>query len=315
MIECGEETLVKEKKLKGTLMLLLAAMIWGTAFVAQTSAADSVEPFTFNAVRSLIGAAFLCVLIRWRGTHGQGVEYKTPEEKKYGLRAGIACGVLLFAAVNFQQFGLSSYPENVAASGRGGFLTASYVVLVALCARLTGRRLHPLVLLSALGCVAGLYLLCLSGGISGLYLGDGLMLICALFFTAHVLTIDHFSRADSVKTSCIQFLTCGVLSSVCALLFEHTSVSAIVSAWLPILYTGILSSGVAYTLQIVGQKDVEPAVASIVMSLEAVFSALAGWTILNERLSPRELFGCALVFCAVLLAQAPALLLKKQNQP
>ena len=293
MIECGEETLVKEKKLKGTLMLLLAAMIWGTAFVAQTSAADSVEPFTFNAVRSLIGAAFLCVLIRWRGAHGQGVEYKTPEEKKYGRRAGIACGVLLFAAVNFQQFGLSSYPENVAASGRGGFLTASYVVLVALCARLTGRRLHPLVLLSALGCVAGLYLLCLSGGISGLYLGDGLMLICALFFTVHVLTIDHFSRADSVKTSCIQFLTCGVLSSVCALLFEHTSVSA---------------------LQIVGQKDVEPAVASIVMSLEAVFSALAGWAILNERLSPRELFGCALVFCAVLLAQAPALLQKKQNQ-
>ena len=296
-------------KMRGTLLLLGAALIWGLAFVAQTSAATSVAPFTFNAARSLLAAAFLFVSIRLKNSWQKPASATAPaSSRRLLVQGGLWCGTLTFLAVNLQQFGIASYPPEAAASGRAGFLTATYVIMVALYAKLKGQKLHPAVLSAALLCLVGMYLLCLSGGFSGLYLGDLLELACALLFTVYILQINNYSHLDGLSLSCLQFLVCGLLSLLGMLLWETPNWQALSAAWLPICYVGIFSSGVGYTLQIVGQKYAEPAVASIVMSLESVFAALSGWLILGERLSSSELTGCALVFLAVLLAQLPALL-------
>lgn len=299
------------KKTKGTLLLLLAALIWGTAFVAQSSAADNIGSFTFNAARSFVGALFLLIVIAIRGAVKKNTAVNSDKKahRKVAI-GGVLCGIVLFSAVNFQQFGIASYPDGVASSGRSGFLTATYVVMVALCARFSGKKLHPIVLVAAVGCLAGMYMLCMSEGFSGIYVGDILVLACAVCFTAHILVIDHFSKLDSIKMSCVQFFVCGILSLAAAVIFEKPNVSDLFAAWLPIIYTGVFSSGVAYTLQMIGQKYAEPAVASIVMSLESVFAALAGWVILNEQLNGSELIGCGLVFAAVILAQIPEFIKK-----
>jgi len=294
------------KKTRGPLLLLLAAMVWGLAFVAQSSAADSVGAFTFNAVRCLLASAFLLAVIGVRGLLRRRAGEAGPAAERAGtVRGGAICGALLFLAVNFQQFGIAAYPPEAAASGRSGFLTATYVVMVALAAWFFGKKPRPAVLLAAAGCLAGMYLLCLSGGLSGVYLGDGLVLACAVCFTAYILAVDRFAGLDSLRVSCVQFFVCGALSLAAMLIFEKPSVRGILSAWLPIVYAGVFSGGVGYTLQMVGQKDSEPAVASIIMSLESVFAALAGWAILGERLSGTELAGCGLVFLSVILAQSP----------
>lgn len=301
------------KNVKGSFFLLIAAFIWGTAFVAQTSAADNIEPFTFNTARSFVGAAFLLVLIAARGllrkNRQQAPAAESYEEKrrrqKRVLMGGVFCGVILFFAMNFQQIGISIYPQEAAASGRAGFLTATYVVMVALCARFTGKKLHPMVAVATLVCVGGMYLLCMGGGWSGIYMGDVMELICAVCFTAHILVIDHFSDVESMKLCCGQFLVAGILSAAAMLLTESPDMGQLLGAWFPIFYVGVMSSGIAYTLQMVGQKYAPPTVACIVMSLESVFAALAGWIILTERLSGRELLGCVLVFGAVILAQVP----------
>ncbi len=295
-------------------MLLLAALIWGMAFAAQTSASDEIGAFTFNASRSIIAAFFLLAVSRFRNFFK-----KTPIVKpkkayfKHMLFGGAICGIILFFAVNFQQFGIAAYPEEAAASGRAGFLTATYVIMVALCTWISGKKLHPNVLIATVVCIIGMSMLCLSDGFYGIYLGDILVLVSAAFFTAYILIIDHFSNLDSINMSCIQFFVCGTLSLIAMFIFEKPNTDALLAAWLPILYTGIFSSGVGYTLQIVGQKYTQPATASIIMSLESVFAALAGWFILKECLNESELIGCALVFFAVILAQIPGLK-KKQTQ-
>ena len=198
-----------------------------------------------------------------------------------------------------------------AASGRAGFLTATYVVMVAVIAVFTGNKLHPTVIVAAVGCVAGMYMLCLSGGIDRVYFGDLLILLCAVGYAAYIMAVDRFNDTDGIAMSFVQFIVCSVLSTVCAFIFEQPDFGVIAQAWLPVAYAGVLSSGVAYTLQIIGQKYAEPTVATIVMSLESVFAALAGWVLLNERLSPAELAGCALVFASVILAQAPSFFKKE----
>lgn len=304
------------KNIKGSVYLLVAAFIWGTAFVAQTSAADSIEPFTFNTARSFVGAAFLAMLILirelWRSKKTGQESIRQDADRKYKRRrmllGGVLCGVVLFLAMNFQQIGISIYPEEAAASGRAGFLTATYVVMVALCSRFTGKKLHPMVAVATFVCVGGMYLLCMGGGLAGIYMGDVMELICAVCFTAHILVIDHFSDVESMKLCCGQFLVAGVLSAAAMLLTESPDMGQLLAAWFPIFYVGVMSSGIAYTLQMVGQKYAPPTVACIVMSLESVFAALAGWVILSERLSGRELLGCVLVFGAVILAQMPQFL-------
>lgn len=301
------------KELKGTLILIITAFIWGTAFVAQTSAADTISAFTFNGVRGIIAAAALAAIAaifdavaRKKGNDPS----LSPKDRRRVIVGGICCGLALFVASNLQQFGIEVYPDGVAASGRAGFLTSVYVIMVAVVSRFSGKKLHPLVILAVFGCLAGMYLLCVSEGFSDIYLGDILLLLCAAGYTVHILVIDRFSGPGSVKMSCIQFALYGVISLICAFIFEEPSVSALAGAAIPILYAALLSSAAAYTLQIVGQKYASPAPAAIAMSLESVFAVLSGWLILNEQLSVRELIGCGLVFAAVITAQIPELIKK-----
>lgn len=222
---------------------------------------------------------------------------------------GILCGLVLFVADNCQQAGISAYPPDAAASGRAGFLTATYVVIVALLSRFMGRKLHPAVVVAVLVCLAGMYLLCvpMDEGFSGIYLGDVIMLAGALFYAFHIVAVGRFALEDALWLSCAQFFTSAALSSVCAFALEGATPLDALPAALPILYVGIFSTGLGYTLQNVGQRTVAEAPAAILMSLESVFAALGGWMLLGERLSGAELFGCALVFAAVLLAQLPQL--------
>lgn len=294
------------KNLRGTIFLLLSALVWGMAFVAQSSAANTIGSFTFNATRSLLASVFLAVIVGIRKmVRKTSAEQSKEVTHKDTLFGGTMCGIMLFLAVNLQQFGIAAYPEEAAASGRAGFLTATYIIMIAVFSLFTGKKLSLTVLLSSLCCLLGMYLLCLSGGISNIYLGDLLVLASAVSFAFHILTVDRFSNLDSIKVSGIQFFVCGMLSLIAMFIFEKPNIDMLIAAWLPILYAGIFSSGIGYTFQIIGQKYAEPTVASIAMSLESVFAALAGWVILNERLNSNELIGCVLVFASVILAQVP----------
>lgn len=290
--------------LRQSLLLLLTSMIWGAAFVAQSVGMDYIGPFTFNAARNLIGAAVLlpCIAFLKMGSGAKPEpSHDTPEGKKTLFAGGIACGVLLFAASNLQQIGMQDTTV-----GKAGFVTAMYIVLVPAFGVFLKKRVGMKVWGAIALAVAGLYLLCMTGDSAALQKGDLLILCCAGVFSLHILTVDHYSpKVDGVKMSCIQFFVCGVLSGICMLLFETPDISRILQAWAPILYAGVLSCGVAYTLQIVGQKGVNPAVASLILSMESVFSVIAGWLVLGQTLSGREMGGCALMFAAILLAQLP----------
>ena len=292
---------MKKTDIKSPLLLFLAAFIWGVAFVAQSKAKDySVEPFTFNAVRNVIGGLTLLPCIFFLGKR-EPKEKKIEENPKTLLIGGILCGTVLCIASNLQQIGI-----NYTTVGKAGFITALYIVLVPVCGLFLRKRVQPKVWLAVLIAVAGLYLLCMTDGSFSLQKGDLLVLACALGFTIHILVIDHFSPlVDGIKMSCIQFFTCSILSAVCMALFETVNVSNLLHAWIPILYAGILSSGVGYTLQIIGQKGLNPTMASLLMSLESVFSVLAGWIFLHQALSGRELSGCILMFAAIVLVQLP----------
>ena len=301
------------KNIKGSLILLMAAFIWGTAFVAQTSGSQNVGTFTFNASRSFVGAAFLVIVImvvRLSANKNVKQEITSDEYRpktKWPIKGGIICGCVLCTAMSLQQYGISIYPKGVAASGRAGFLTATYVVMVSVVSVFMGKKMHWIIGVSVTGCVAGMYLLCMSGGVSGIYLGDVLVFLGAICFTIHILVIDKFSSADSMKMSCIQFIVIAIISTFAMIFKENITFAGIKAALVPILYAGVLSSGIAYTLQMVGQKYAQPSVASIVMSLESVFAVLAGWIVLGELLKPKEIMGCVLVFAAVILAQVPGM--------
>ena len=307
---------MKQNNLKGSLILCTASLIWGLAFVAQSDAADLVPPFTFNALRSFIGAAALFVF--YKITNRKRKEGFFPADKalkkQYFLAAEV-CGLMLAISVNLQQFGLAAYPNGAAAEARGGFITALYVVLVPVISFFTGKKTSPVIWLSVLVALSGFYLLCLSGGVGGIYLGDLLIFICAVSFSLHILSIDKFvGITGGVKLSVMQFTVVGVLSSVLAFIFERPELSNILAAAPQILYLGIMSSGVAYTLQIVGQKYAEPSVASLSMSLESVFAALGGWIISGNALSVKEFCGCALVFAAIITAQIPEMIASRKKQ-
>lgn len=308
---------MKTNNLKGSLILGAAALIWGLAFVAQSSAADSIPPFIFNFLRSYIGAAalFIFVLIRDRKNNTPLI----PQEKKekyFFLKGGIFCGTMLAVSVNFQQFGIAAYPDHTATEARAGFITALYVILVPLFSIFARKKISVNVWLGVLIALCGIYMLCLTGGVSTIYAGDLLMFICALSFSFHIMLVDKFvTLIDGVKLSMIQFLVCGTFSLILSLCFElHSiSLSGILEAAFQILYLGIMSSGVAYTLQIIGQKYAEPTIASITMSFESVFAALGGCLISGNTLSSRELLGCIFVFAAIIVSQLPPLKFKKSN--
>ena len=288
--------------MRQSLILLLTATIWGVAFVSQSVGMDYVEPFTFNAIRSLLGAAALVpvIFLRRKLTGDAGGRSVTGEENRVWLKGGICCGVILAVASSFQQFGIQDTTV-----GKAGFITAMYIIMVPLFGFFLKKRVGLKVGASVVIAVAGLYLLCMTETLVP-EAGDVLVFLCAVVFSFHIMAVDHFSPlADGVKMSCVQFFTCGVLCGVCMFLFEEPQPSMILAAWKPILYAGALSCGAGYTLQIIGQKGMNPTVASLIMSLESVISVLAGFVLLHEVLSVRELLGCVLMFAAIILAQLP----------
>lgn len=299
---------MKMRNLKGSLILLLAAAIWGLAFVAQDKAAEHIDPFTVNAVRSFIGSfALVPVAAVLSKSKKQPLVPKGKTDRKLLLITGIICGVLLCIAANFQQFGIAAYPAEAAASARSGFLTAMYILFVPLLGIFLKKRPGITVLIAVIIAVIGLYLLCFSQGIGKAYGGDIIVLFCAVAFALHILCVDTLGqKVDGVKLSCIQFFVCGVLSSVLMFCFEEPTFAQILKAGLPLLFLGIMSSGVAYTLQIIGQQQCEnPTVASIVMSFESVFAALGG-ALFGDTLSKKEILGCSVMFAAIIISQLPS---------
>ena len=306
-----------QKKLKANLLLLVAALIWGSTFVVQTTASDTVEPFTFLFSRSFIGFLFLIPVIAIFNYQNNkkllsGEEKQTLKPSKITLIAGVLCGVALTIASFCQQKGISLMTDN--ASGKAGFITALYIVFTPIFGVILKRRIPKIIALCVPIATLGFYLLCIKKGFT-IEAGDILTLLSAVFFTFHILIIDYFMEkgANPIKTSCIQFLVVGIISLILAFIFETPNLSAIWGAKIEIMYAGFMSSGIAYTLQIVAQKDADPTSATLIMSLESVFAVLAGWIILGESLSNKELIGCLFVFIAVILAQIQLPTKKKNN--
>ena len=289
------------RTLRANLLLLLTAVIWGAAFVAQSIGADQVEPFGFLAIRSYLGALVLLPLVLLRRRTLRRLGQPRPPWRPL-LLAGGCCGAALCAASAAQQMGITMD----ASTSKAGFLTALYVPLVPLLSLVfLRRRVGMQVWLGVALSIAGLLLL--TGASGGLSAGEGLLLLCALLYAVQILMVGHFvQQVDAVELSLMQFAVCAVLSTAAALLLEHNSWQNIWAARWSLLYAGCLSSGVGYTLQAAAQRDTSPTVASLLMSLESVFSCLFGWIILHDTLSGWELLGCGLMFGAVILSQLPS---------
>lgn len=300
------------KKAFHSALLVLTAFIWGIAFVAQSEGGKAIGAYSFSCVRYLIGAVVLLPVIKFLDSLGLTKRRPvTKQEKQTLFIAGICCGVCLCFASIFQQLGLYLGTS----SGKAGFLTACYIVFVPILGLFIKKRCHWNIWFSVVITLIGLYLLCVQEGFS-IHTSDLMVLVCSFLFALHILTIDHFmDQVDVVRMSCIQFFVAGLLACIPMFWFDmqHSfdgiklwfSPFTSWNAWIPLLYAGVLSSGVGYTLQTIGQQDVHPAIASLLLSLESVFSVLAGWMILGERLTIRELFGCILIFIAVIIAQLP----------
>ena len=297
----------KEKvfQLRQSLILLVTATIWGTAFVAQSVGMEHVGPFTFIAARFALGALALLpvILLQNRRLKADGIGKGKMADGRAGSgkvlwKGGLLCGIALMSAASLQQVGIMRTTV-----GKAGFITAMYIIIVPILGVFMGRRIRPLIWGCVLLAAAGLYLLSMSGAFS-LQSGDALCLACAVIFAIQIMLVDHYVEvADGVRLSAIQFLTASALGTVMMLLFEHPSLSAVWNARVPILYAGIMSSGVAYTLQIIGQRGLNPTIASLIMSLESVIAAAAGFIFLHQTFTGRELCGCILMAAAIVLAQ------------
>lgn len=304
-----------KKQTRGNLLLLLAAFIWGLSFVAQSEGMKYIGPFAFIGIRSMLAgislALFLGIrsLVTIRKNRTDGTVKETGETAdrlpnagyKTLLLGGGSCGIILFAATMLQQIGILHTNE----PGKAGFITALYLILVPVTRIFFRKKIGLKVWGAVILAVCGMYLLCITEGLR-IATGDLYLLGCAFVFTIHILVIDYFSpKIDGVAMSCIQFLVCGVFGMTGMFLTETVEISHVLSAWLPLVFSGVFSGGVAYTLQIVAQKDTEPAIASLLMSLESVFAVFGEWLVLGQLLSVREFFGCALMFAGILLTQLP----------
>ena len=284
-------------KAKGSIFLLMASLIWGTAFVAQSVGLSNVGNFTFNAIRNYIGAFVLLPVIFIMGRFKKEDHIKS--DRRTLIKGGIYCGIALALASSLQQMGIAAGAQ----PGKAGFITALYIIFVPLAGLFTKKKPKGTIWIAVLLAIAGMYLLCVKENLS-LEKADIYLLCGAIAFTFHILTVDRFSPlVNGVKLSCIQFFTCATICMVCMFLFEEPSFEGIKLAAIPILYAGVMSSGVAYTLQVVGQKSTPPAIATLLMSLESVFAVLAGWIILGDTMAITEIVGCVLVFAGIIIAQ------------
>lgn len=290
---------MRSKSFLGNILLLITAIIWGSAFVAQ-SVGNSIGPFTFQSLRSFIGGIVLLpyIFIKDRIEKKNGTYIK--KNNKILLKGGIICGIALCLASCFQQIGIG-----YTTVGKAGFITALYILIVPILGLFMKKNIKPKIWFCVAVAVAGLYLLCMNEKFI-LSKGDTLVFICAVLFSLHIIIIDKVAPVtDGVKLACIQFFVTGIISAIPMIIFEHPNISSIISVLIPILYAGALSSGVGYTLQIIGQKYTKPTVASMIMSLESVFAVIAAAVILKQFPTSRELIGCTLMFLAIIIAQLP----------
>ncbi|MDY5423507.1 DMT family transporter [Hornefia butyriciproducens] len=297
------------KRLKSDILLLLTAFIWGSAFVAQKVGAD-IGTFTFNGIRTFIGGLALLPVIlildsmqRKKGNGEAPDPVQKAADRKVLLAGGLSCGIVLFIASTLQQYGIF-----FTTAGKSGFITSLYAVIVPFLAIAAGKRVKKIIWLCVILGVTGLYLLCMTPGEAfRIQRGDFFVLLCAFAFAVHIMVIDYFSpKTNGVKMSCIQFLTAGAIGIVCMFIFEEPSMTAILHSWFPILYAGVFSCGIAYTLQIVAQADADPSEASLILCLESVFSVITGAIMLHESMAVRGYLGCALIFAAVVMSQLPS---------
>ena len=297
--------IVTSKKMQGTILLFLTAFIWGAAFVAQKIGTVHVGTFTFITVRFLISGIVLLpyVIYSIKKQSIGSAQTMQPlssarDRNKVLLIGGILCGVFLALATIFQQMGI-----NFTTAGKAGFITALYIILVPILGIFNRKKVTPVIWICVLVAVAGLYLLCVQEGFS-VNKGDALVLLCAVFFSFHIMIIDKYSPlTNGIQMSCIQFFTAALISGILMLLFEKPDLTSILNCWAPLLYLGVVSGAIGYTLQILGQKHAEPATASLILSTESVFAAIAGTFFLNESFNVRELIGCVLVFGAIIWSQ------------
>ena len=307
---------MKKNPMKGVTLLLIGSFIWGTTFVAQSMGTDHLDAFSFNCIRNFIGVFALIPVLLWQICTSKmdmnnvqnastcdfslANALKTVFTKELIL-GGVICGTALCLASNFQQMGIES-----STVGKSAFITTLYIVLVPLLGLFFKKKLPFQIWCGVILAMIGLYLLCMKDEAFVLELGDIYLLLCAFFFTLQITAVDYFApKVNCIALSMMQFLVTAILSGVCMIFNELPTLENILGATIPLLYAGVLSSGVAYTFQIIGQKHLAPAVASLIMSLESVFATLAGWFILHEILSTKELIGCGLVFAAVILTQLP----------
>ena len=293
-------------KVRSFILLLITAIVWGFGFVAQSSGSETIGAFTFTCIRSLLGAVVLVpfILVREKNRKKQTQEQK-PSIKRL-VFASVCCGTVLAIAQNLQQIGI-----HYTTVGKAGFITAMYIVLVPILGVFLKKKIGLFVWIGVFFAVAGLYLLNMTGageGLAAFSIGTGeiAVLLCALFFAIQIILVDHFlPTVDEVKLAALQFLTCGIVSGIAMFVVERPGLAQILQAWLPILYAGVCSTGIGYTLQIIGQKGLSPTVSSLVMSMESVFAVVGGFLLLHERLTVVELIGCSLMMIAIVLAQLP----------
>ncbi len=294
---------MKNKAFLGNLLLVLTALIWGCAFVAQSVGMEFVGPFTFNGTRCIIGGIVLILASIFSDfTKVKNGTYVKPSksENKELLKAGFICGIILFTASTIQQIGISQTTV-----GKAGFISVLYILIVPFIGILLHQKLPKMIWLCCGLALTGLYLLCMNESFS-FSKGDLTVLISAIAFAVHIIAIDHFApKLDCVKLSCAQFLVAGVISIVFMFIFEKPDFQKVLDAWLPIVYAGALSGGVGYTLQTIAQKWTKPSVASLLMSLESVFAVIAGALILHQIPSLREIWGCIFMFISIIIIQLP----------
>lgn len=297
---------MKNKKMLGNILLIITAVIWGTAFAAQRAGMDKIEPLTFNAARMAlaavaVGAVAFFMRIKDKRSGGRRTEQEQKQYDKNTVKGGILCGCFLSAASILQQIGLVH-----TTAGKAGFITALYILIVPVIGVVFFKRKNTwLVWLCVLAGLVGMFLLCINGEFR-LSRGDALVCGCAFVFSFHIITCDHYvKKGDPVSMSAIQFVTATVISTAAAFIAEKPDVDKIISAAVPILYCGLMSGGVGYTLQIVAQKFTDPTVASLLMSMESVFAVIGGVVLLHERMSVREVIGCVIMFAAIILVQIP----------
>lgn len=290
-----------KKNIKGELMLILTAVIWGTSFVSQKLGMNYVEPFTFGASRFLLGALVLIpvILIFDRSNNkNNGKAINDSYSRKDLITGGILCGSALFLGASFQQIGIV-----YTTAGKAGFITALYIVLVPLFGLFMKKKISRLVWFGVALATGGLYLLCIKEGFT-IQVGDAIVMAGTIFWALQILIVDAYNdKTQGLKLSCAQFITAGILSAVAALIFENPSLTTIIECAGPILYTAIMVVGVAYTLQIIGQKTTDPNIAAIILSMESLFAVISGAIFLKETMTIKEIAGCVLMFAAVIMTQ------------